>query len=86
MFLYHDYWNPYLDGIEYDEYGKEYRVAYYFGLVEYLDLSNKIGIFVTQNYGHYFKNRNNIYRYSLHRNNYNKTVDFKIGVSYKLKN
>jgi len=49
MFLYHDYWNPYLDGIEYDEYGKEYRVAYYFGLVEYLDLSNKIGIFVTQN-------------------------------------
>lgn len=85
MFLYHDYWNPYSDGIEHDERLKEFGIAYYFGLAEYFDITKRFGIFVSQNYGRFFKyyQRNNYYRNDFIE--VAQSIDFKIGVSYKIK-
>jgi len=85
IFIYDDYWNPYLDGITYDENGKAFRVAYYFCLMLYVNLTDRIGIFESQNYGQFFKNFNSSYKYTLHQDIYKKTIDFKIGISYKIK-
>lgn len=85
IFIYDDYWNPYFNGKEYDVNGRKIRIAYYFGLMEYFDLTSKIGVFASQNYGYYLNNKNNRYAFSVSHSNNLKTFDIKIGISYKIK-
>jgi len=88
FFQYKDYWNPYFDGIEYDENGNDFRIAYYVGIMEYWDFNKRFSLFLSQNYGHYFKNRNyynNDYKFVIHQSMYDVSIDLKIGLTYKFR-
>lgn len=84
MYISKDYWNPFYDGIEHDELVKEYDLEYYFGLTEYIDITKRFGIFASQNLGRIIKYYpNNNYHSYFYDDGILKTLDFKLGISYK---
>jgi hypothetical protein len=86
LFYFYDYWNPYTDGNVHNQYRTDFRFAFQFGMTEYFDLNENIGVFLSQSFVDYFKRDLTIYKYSdQRRGDYNPTIDLKIGLSYKFK-
>lgn len=84
--LYHDDWNPFYKDVIINSNTHEYRIAYSLGLLESFDLTNKIGVFASQNFGHFFANKakGNTFTYTASDIYYDDHVDFNIGISYKI--
>jgi len=84
--FYHDDWNPYYDDNIINSDTHEYRIAYSLGLLESFDLTKKIGLFTSQNFGHYFANKAKAttFYYTSADVFFENMVDFRIGLTYKI--
>lgn len=83
IFFYDDYWNPFFDGNEYDEKTNKFEYSYFFGAMQFFNISDRLGLFASQYTGSVFKypleqDARNDRIYSL-----KKMLDLKLGISYK---
>ena len=86
VFIYNDYWNPFYDGLNYNESDKKFRPFFYFGLMESCNITKNIGVFASQNYGRYPKFNNSSYKFTLYPYGASlQSFEFKIGATYRFK-